>query len=738
MTEAPGVTLLIVDASETDRETARRLLEGEGYRLLEAGSGREALEVLSRESVACLLLAYPLPDLSGLELLERLQTFPARPPKVIFTTGFGNERVAVAAMRAGAHDYLPKDALSRAVLLRSVAGALRLSRAETVLLESQERFSSLADLAPGLIWLADLSGRAEFLNQGWLDYTGSRLEDALDAGWLDAFHPDEREGFLSAYRQAVAERRGFARELRLRDRRGSYRWLNCEVKPRFNAEGGVLGLTGACLDVSAQKLAQARSEETYQLLFNSMSNGVLHMDGANRILDCNLAAARVMRRSREEIVGESILDEAWQPVGTDGQPLSLADRPLSIALSTGRAHTGFLGVARGDGSQAWLLSSAVALPAGGAIVSFSDVTDLKLATEALERSEQRYRAMFGAQLSAIIGSDAQGKVISLNPSAQALFGYAEAELLGRNLWVLLDGRVNFTEVLEQARSSPGRSAHFEELTFQRKSGERFPAETVISLLEDAEEPIGYLFVLRDISEQRETESKLAETNRRLIAGRDEERRRLARDLHDGTVQDLIGLSYELANLERQVAQGGLEVAPLELGEYLNRWRTDITTTVRQLRAVISNLRPAGLEEFGLEAVLESYLDGLRRGAARLPQVKLEVEGELGDLPLPVSLNLFRSVQEALQNVFKHAEADTVVIRLRRTLAEVSLSVEDDGRGFVVPEELSELTRQQHFGLLGLHERATLLGGRCVLNSQPGSGAEVFVSLPLGEVPDVAA
>jgi PAS domain S-box-containing protein len=740
--EAVRARLLLVDDNGADRYVLRRYLnQSQGrYELLECDNLRAAAELCAREAVDVVLLDYRLADGTGLELLERLRAAPLG-PQVIMTTGTGNERVAVQAMKAGACDYLPKDGLTASALTRSVGHALELRRLEVVLGESEQRFATLADAAPALIWLADPDARAEFLNQGWLDFCGQPLEASLGAGWLAAIHEADRAPFLARYREAARANAPFRHELRLRSPAGD-RWVSCAARPRTGALGEVRGFVGACFDISQQRQsleqserARAESEETYRLLFSSMLSGVIWIDEQGRILEANPAALDILALTRERILGASIFDPSWRPTGLDGAPLGHRDLPAWRALRSGQPEASFFsGVTREDGKRVWLLSNAVPFAGpggerpGGAVITFVDVTALREATAALERSEQRYRTIFDAQLSAIIGTDAQGKIASANPAALRLFGYGLEELRGRNLWILLDDGVDFTALL--ARSEAQRSAHLGELEFRRKAGERFPAEVSVAALQDGEGTAGYVYTLRDISGQREAETKLAETNRRLLQGRDDERRRLARDLHDGTVQDLVALGYELANLERDVKRSGEPLSLEELLERLAAWRGDVAATIRQLREVISNLRPAGLEEFGLGAVLESYLASLGRNGAPLPDLRLNTEGDLRSLELPVSLCLFRSVQEAVTNALKHAGAGRVIIRLTRRAGEVSLAVEDDGRGFMPPPDLSVLAQEQHFGLIGLAERAELMGGTCMVNSQPGRGTAVLVTLPL--------
>ena len=594
-------TLLIVDDNPVDRRLVKRFLDQDDtdYTLIEAKTATDGLELARTRAIDCALIDFRMPDMSGLELLSSLRALD-NGPQVVMLTGSGSETIAVKAMKAGAADYLMKETLNGPAVRRAVRTALKIRRAERVLQESERRFTSLADAAPVLIWMADAEAEAEFVNQGWLDYTGTTLEAALGQGWLSCFHPEDLEAFLETYRQAVQTGASFSGEYRVAHVQDDHRWIAIETRVRNTIEGDFAGFTGSCVDITEQKRASAENE-------------------------------------------------------------------------------------------------------------------------------QRYLAVFNAQLTALVSTDESGFVTSYNETASRLLGYGPKELNGQHAGVLLGRGLTYASLMVDLDGNP--LVHLNEANFVRKSGEAFPAEVVLSKLQVGDAVVGYSYLIRDTSLEKQTEAKLADTNQRLLHSRDEERRRLARDLHDGTVQDLVGLSFNLARLEREVAEN--RVSQDDLLAQVGAWRGGITDLIRQLRAIISDLRPAGLEEFGLVSVLEGYLETLKRNThSELPVLHLQVEGELDDLPLPLALCLFRTVQESLSNVIKHAEASRATLQLCQTEGEVSLQIKDDGLGFVPPDNLDDFALEQHFGLIGLTERADLMGGRSRVSSSPGNGTEITVVLPL--------
>jgi signal transduction histidine kinase len=242
--------------------------------------------------------------------------------------------------------------------------------------------------------------------------------------------------------------------------------------------------------------------------------------------------------------------------------------------------------------------------------------------------------------------------------------------------------------------------------------------------------------VRLMEQVQASQEELTRAHRQLLVGREQEQRRLAHELHDSAVQQLLGISYQLVHARRAAASpcdadgqaGG------ELASTLEATRQEILGVVSGLRSLIGELRPAGLEELGLVAALEGHLARLEReGGPQTPAIHLELDGSQGvSLPEPVAICLFRVAQEALRNVLKHAGARQVTVSLRLCPGEATLSVRDDGCGFRVPDRLSKLARNNHFGLVGMAERVAWAGGQLTILSQPGAGTEVTAWIPYEE------
>lgn len=235
-------------------------------------------------------------------------------------------------------------------------------------------------------------------------------------------------------------------------------------------------------------------------------------------------------------------------------------------------------------------------------------------------------------------------------------------------------------------------------------------------------------------EQVQTGRKeLARAHQQLLVGQEQEQRRLAHDLHDSVVQQLIGISYQLAESRQKAsnAQRANARNDGELSAVLESIRQGLLEVVTQLRGLISELRPAGLEELGLTTALEGYVARLRReGESDMPRIQLDLDESGVELPDPIAICLFRVAQEALRNILRHARAQNVFLEFDLLDGEALLTIRDDGHGFHVPARLSKLTQTNHFGLVGMAERVNWAGGQLAIRSQPGKGTEITVQIPL--------
>lgn len=334
--------------------------------------------------------------------------------------------------------------------------------------------------------------------------------------------------------------------------------------------------------------------------------------------------------------------------------------------------------------------------------------------------EKEYRAVFEAAPDGILVVDAEGRILDLNPAAERMFGYGKEELVGSEVETLVPAASRSTHRSERSAyvddPHPRPMGIGLELRGVRKDGTEFPVEISLSPLE-ADGETRVISIVRDVSERK----RLRQFGAGTLRAAEEERRRIARELHDDTAQRLAGLLIRL-RLARQAEDEG------ERDEMLEQVREEVLASAEAIRRVARGLRPPALQDAGLGTAIRGHVR--ERLEASSLEAKVEIDPVGDRLAGEAMLAVYRIVQEALSNVLRHAGAEEVRIRVRGVDGQVVAEVVDDGSGFDVPESVEGI--DGGLGLVGMQERAALAGGRLEIESAPGRGTTVRVLVPLPE------
>jgi signal transduction histidine kinase len=259
---------------------------------------------------------------------------------------------------------------------------------------------------------------------------------------------------------------------------------------------------------------------------------------------------------------------------------------------------------------------------------------------------------------------------------------------------------------------------------QRQSEELHGVQTALRRNLEAKDSLNQQLVERlhdQVEALDELNAALQATQLRLMTEREQERKALARELHDQAIQDLLSYNYQLEEAENN------ETIPEQQAE-LAEIRNGIRQVVSDLRQLCSDLRPPTIDSHGLSAAIHSYAqDWAERNSILL---NLDIDPALGRLPEAIELSVFRIVQEGLNNVRKHADAKHVFLTVQRTpTTSLLFRCKDDGKGLDILPDLSDLSKNKHFGLLSISERVALLGGSMKIESPSDGGVVLEIEVP---------
>ncbi len=505
-----------------------------------------------------------------------------------------------------------------------------------------------------------------------------------------------------------------------------------------------------------RELARLRQvEQRFQDFADSARDfAFIALDLNNSVIGWNKGAEQLLGYAETEILGQSGNVFFTPEDVAKGE----ADREIVTARAQGRAEDERWHV-RKDGTRFWgsgvmtLLRDHAGQVHGYAKV-MRDYTEQRKRLEALRASEERFRLIVeNVRDCALFPVDVHGNVSDWNPGAERIFGYSAPEVLGRSaidLFAADEGaKRTLLRDLEIAASKDGASA---ESWMVRKDGSRFYARwTTNSIRNDAGQLTGYAKVLRDETErkrqeeQRErqikldrdllegqvrftnsalnhTREELEDLAGQLLNAQDDERRTIARDLHDHLAQRLALVDMRIAQL-RNGLPGKLGELQMEL-EKIQGQISDLSDEVRDLS---HRLHPSTLEHIGFMAALKSLVEEFHSSRSNPVNIAAADFFEEG-LPSEIRSALYRISEEALRNVQRHAGDVPVTITLYRDPESVHLEVQDDAPGF----SEQALKGRRTLGLISMSERARLVRGTLNLTCTPGRGAKLAVAIPVAQ------
>ncbi|HEX2666801.1 MAG TPA: PAS domain S-box protein [Gammaproteobacteria bacterium] len=578
-------------------------------------------------------------------------------------------------------------------------------------LQSEQRYTRLVEQAINGFVVRNSEGQLLLVNEAYCRMTGYSREELLK---------------LKA-RDMVVDQTVLEKVARLEPGQST------RIETLMKCKGGALreveyvtqrlpdgNLQSVLLDVSARKLAEKarqESERRYIELVDQALEGILVRAPEGQLLFVNDTLCRMLDYSREELLRLNMRDIVHP--GDTGT----VDRVEE--LGPGRHLHLHKRMCRKDGRVVHVEVSARRLPDGNLQSTVQDVS------ERME-SELRFRAMVEGAPNAMIMVDEGGAIVLANPQAEKLFGYAVPELVGKPVEMLvpLRYRRDHPAQREAYNAAPQMRAMGigRDLYGVRKDGREVPVEIGLNPIVNSQGRFVLASII-DITERRAAEERervyaeeLRLMSQQLLEAQETERRTIARELHDEVGQSLTATRISLRDLEQDAAGG-------PLAQRLTDTAAIIADLLQKVRQMSLDLHPSVLDDLGLVPALR-WCVRTRTGGSGL-EVAWDLPEDMPRFDGMVELTLFRVFQEALSNALKHAAARRMQVAVAHAEGRLMLTVRDDGRGFDVDAARRRAFAGASLGVLGMQERVRLAGGELALESSPGHGTEIRVSLPDG-------
>jgi PAS domain S-box-containing protein len=719
----PGtLRVLLVEDSENDAMLLLRELRRGGYKPLsqrvytpeDMGEALRSADATD-EPFEVVISDYYMPRFRAPDALRLLRGLGYDLPFIVVSGKIG-EDAAVEIMKAGADDYVTKENMSR--LCPAIERELREAqvrrdreRAEKELVRSEDRFRYLVEQIPAVTYVqepidSDTPKAITYMSPQYEAMLGYPPEKEMldEEHWLRVLHPDDRERVIAEELRTDETGEPYRIEYRQIARDGRVVWVRDEATLIRDEEGNALYWLGVQYDITEQKRTEEelkQSEERFKVLSQEVVEGIVLSENG-RIIDANRSVTEMFGYGLEELIGKDAIEL------TSPEYREMVVRRISEEDTRPYESMGL----KKDGSTFPLEIRPRHLPYSGRRIRVTSVIDLTERThqeEALRQSEALYRTVVEQAEENIFLVDARSRrVLDANDALLRSLGYTDEEVKEMTLYDIVAHSqesvdINIGLIMEEGHRSLG------ERQYRRKDGSLADVEVNVSAVPYNGEKV-MCIVAHDVTERKQAERMLEEI-------REAERNRLARELHDSTLQDIV---YALQEVQVMQVVSGDDLNPAleDTAEALKR-------SVEGLRGAIFELRLKETLDRSLVSSLENLVDLNRRMARGRYELELFVEDDFpARLPNKAGQELTRLVQEALTNVRRHAEPNHARVELGLDGGLAYVQVSDDGCGFDSERATTGIGRQS------MRHRALELGGEFSVQSAPGEGTRVRFSIPL--------
>jgi len=611
--------------------------------------------------------------------------------------------------------------------------AQELRRAQIALEAARHRYMDLYDYSPVGHLTMDTHGTIVEANLRVGTLLGLPPKELIGQSVARFFASEDQDIFHRHYQEVLKTGTPQTCELHLAKNVGTFSCLFLKSHAVHDDTGHITQWRTVFLDITARKRAEEdlrESEARLRAILDNIPGMVFLKDVKGRYLHVNRQFGIVFRMTREQVVGKT--DEAIfvpeQAAAFRANDLKVfqAGVPLDfeeVAMHDDGPHTSIV--------SKFLLHGRDGKPYALCGIT-TDITDRKRVEVALRQSEERYRSIFENAVEGIFQTTLDGKYVAVNLALARMYGYDSQE----------DMIATITDIASQLYVDPGRRdefihlmqvqeevSGFEALVYRKDGRFIWVSENVRTRRDHAGVLVGYEGTVENITERKLAQERLRATleqvrtlSGRLATVQEAERTRIARELHDELGVGLTCLKIDLSRLHTMVSEGAGAGVRKKAGDKIRSMVEQIDTTIASVQQLVTELRPAILDDLGLVAAIEWQCQDFQKRTG-IPCTCVTSADDIA-MDTERATAIFRICQEALTNTARHAQATAVTIKLESRSDSLQLVVADNGVG--IPD--TKVSNRQSLGLLGMRERVALFGGEITIQGKPGMGTTVIACL----------
>ncbi|HEX3035507.1 MAG TPA: PAS domain S-box protein [Thermodesulfobacteriota bacterium] len=613
------------------------------------------------------------------------------------------------------------------VIAQQIEIAINNAKRAEALRESEERFRTMADSAPVMIWMSGIDKLCTYFNRGWLVFRGTTMEEELGNGWAQRVHPDDRERCWDIYANKFDTRDEFKMEYRLRRYDGVYRWILDHGIPRFLHDGTFVGYIGSCIDITERKEA----EERFRLVVESAPYATVTTDKRGKITYVNPQTERLFGYNREELIGQSVeilVPERFRKEHPEYRRDFHKD-PQARPVGAGR----YLYALRKDGSEFPVEIGLTPIKTGDGLLVLSsivDITQRKRAEQALRESEEKLRAIMDNTTDAILVYDESGNIVTANREVEKLFGGDGIKEL-KSIWDIVppEEKANFAHILRSVKE--GNKLVDYETERIVADGERIPVSLALAYVNEASG--AFISTIRDIRERVALRNKIVDFEKAQIFGK------MAEGIahHMGT--PLASMLLRVQMLKEDVQEIPKHGKLMEKLDSIERQIFYGQKVMQRLLKFAS--KPEGIRQPEKVSVILEDASEMIKPLLRKPGIKLDLSGDK-DVKVKADIDLLELVfSDLMMNaVDAMPEGGTISIDASKEDSEqmVKIAISDTGTG--IPQEVLPYVFEPFFTTkpagkgtgLGLSVAKRIVqghDGEISIESSEGRGTSVFIKLP---------